>query len=155
MKYSLILNLANMPTIKERISAFTIPKFKFAGTSGIATIVDYLIFISLFNLIGLSDDLSQAIAVASGMITNFILQKKYVFRSKRRIWSIFLLSVAFSFLGYFLNLWLFSNIQKAVALLAEHKIFAKLCVTAIMFLYNFYTKRFSFEKSFPGASQKS
>lgn len=144
-----------MPTIKERISAFVIPKIKFAGTSGIATAVDYLVFISLFNLIGLTDGISQAVAVACGMITNFILQKKFVFSSKRRIWSIFLLSVGFSVLGYFLNLWLFASIQKVVVLFSEHKILAKLCVTGIMFIYNFYTKRFSFEKSFPGASQKS
>jgi len=151
-------------TIKERIIAFVLPKLKFAGTSGIATIIDYGLTFLLLNILGLQQTfswngidfkLANSIGVAAGMLSNFILQKRFVFKTQRNIYLIFILTIAFSFLGFLLNQWLFSFLRQQISFLSQHTFITKVIVTGIMFLFNFYTKRFSFEKSLPGASQKN
>ena len=153
-----------MPTLKERISAFLIPKIKFAGTSGIATAIDYGLTFVLLNLFGLQGTfrwagitfkIANSIGVAAGMLSNFLLQKRFVFATNRNIYLVFFLTIAFSVLGFFVNQWLFSILREKVHYLSQHTFITKVIVTGIMFLFNFYTKRFSFEKSLPGASQKS
>lgn len=151
-------------TLKERLLAFLIPKLKFAGTSGIATAVDYALVFLLLNIIGLQENvefiginfkLANTIGVAIGMITNFVLQKKYVFDTNRNVYFVFFLTVSFSVAGFLLNQWLFDFLRKTIEFLSVHTFITKAFVTGFMFLFNFYTKRFSFEKSLPGASQKS
>ncbi|NND76833.1 MAG: GtrA family protein [Flavobacteriales bacterium] len=151
-------------TLQERIKAFLIPKIKFAGTSGIATAVDYaLVFILLnimnitsnFEFIGIDFKLANAIGVSVGMITNFILQKKFVFDTNRNVFLVFFMTIGFSVAGFLLNQWLFDFLRDTIIFLSKHTFITKAFVTGFMFLFNFYTKRFSFEKSLPGASQKS
>lgn len=153
-----------MPNIRERITAFLIPKIKFAGTSGIATIIDYGLTFILLNLFGLQGTitwagitfkLANSFGVAAGMISNFLLQKRFVFATNRNIYLVFFMTLSFSILGFFVNQWLFSILRDKVEYLSQHTFITKVIVTVMMFLFNFYTKRFSFEKSLPGASQKS
>jgi len=150
-------------TFQERIKAFIIPKIKFAGTSGIATLIDYGITFLLLNVFniqasvkwsGINFKLANTIGVAVGMLSNFILQKKFVFSTNRNVFIVFAMTIGFSLLSFLLNQWLFSFLRETVEYLSKHTFITKAIVTGTMFLFNFYTKRFSFEKSLPGASQK-
>ncbi|MEM7161104.1 MAG: GtrA family protein [Bacteroidota bacterium] len=150
--------------LQERIKAFLIPKLKFAGTSGIATGIDYGLTFILLNVCGIqithawggiNFKLANSIGVAAGMLSNFVLQKRFVFSTNRNIYLVFLMTLAFSLIGFLLNQWLFSALREYIEFLSNHTFITKVLVTGIMFLFNFYTKRFSFEKSLPGASQKN
>ena len=150
-------------TVQDRIKAFLIPKLKFAGTSSIATAIDYGLTFLLMNVFGLqitqtwggiNFKLANTFGVAAGMLSNFVLQKRFVFSTERNIYLIFLMTVLFSLFGFLLNQWLFSFLRETIEILASHTFVTKVIVTGLMFLFNFYTKRFSFEKSLPGASQK-
>jgi putative flippase GtrA len=143
---------------------FFIPKLKFAATSAIATSIDYLIYLLLNRLFELSETESHAISYACGMFTNFILQMKFVFDLKRKLNHAFILSVIFSLVGYGLSNLIFNAllgksisvfrlivldfniIPRIHAFFSHNDIIAKIIVTGIIFFYNFYTKRFSFEK---------
>ena len=149
-------------TLKERILAFVVPKLKFAGTSGIATAIDYGITFFILDILGIklsfsylniNFQLANMIGVGTGMISNFLLQKKFVFSTKRNIYLIFFMTIGFSVASFLLNQWLFSWLRNNFEFLSQHTYISKVIVTGIMFIFNFYTKRFSFERSLPGASQ--
>ncbi len=121
-------------------------KAKFASSSLIATITDYGLYLTLVNNV-FNPVISNLISAGTGMIVNFALQKTFVFQLNRKLSHAFLLSVGVSvggillgtFLIYLFNLNSFFN---------EHQYITKLLVTGFIFFYNFYLKRFSFEKRF-------
>jgi putative flippase GtrA len=121
-------------------------KVKFASSSVIATAVDYFLYLFLVGKF-FSPVLSNIISASTGMLINFFLQKKYIFKLNRKLGHAFMLSVAVSMGGillgtlfiYVLNKWLF---------FADHQYITKLLVTGTIFFYNFYLKRYSFEKKF-------
>ena len=121
-------------------------KMKFALSSSVATGVDYVLYLSLVHNI-FSPVPSNIISASCGMIVNFILQKKFVFDLKRSVRSAFLLSVLVSVGGITLGttiVYLLSNIP----FFNLHQYITKICATGIVFFYNFYLKRFVFEKQF-------
>ncbi|MGD1839901.1 MAG: GtrA family protein [Thermonemataceae bacterium] len=128
----------------KKLRDFLLPKLKFATTSSVATAVDYVLYLVLVTS-GLRPVVSNLISGFCGMVLNFILQKRFVFLLKRDVKTAFVLSICFSLLGiligtsliYLLNKWIFFQ---------EHQYITKLIVTGIVFFYNFYTKRFAFEK---------
>lgn len=130
----------------SRIIRFIYPKIKFAATSAVATSVDYLLF---FLIIYAATQryiiLAQIVAYSAGLITNFLLQKKFIFELRRTTFSTFQLSVSFSLVGLGLST-LFLYLLTQMAFFREHLILAKILITAVIFFYNFYTKRFAFEK---------
>jgi len=132
--------------IKAFIKNFFIPKLKFAITSSIATAVDYGIYISLTTLLMTSESTSHAISYTIGMIINFFLQKRFIFYLNRKLYQAFFLSVAFSLIGWIISQGLFNLFISYTDFFSNHDIIAKIIVTFVIFFYNFYTKRFSFEK---------
>jgi putative flippase GtrA len=131
-----------LPFIKN----FVIPKVKFAVTSSIATAVDYGIYILLTSLFLTSESISHAISYTVGMIINFFLQKRFIFLLKRKLYHAFGLSVIFSLLGWLISQGLFNLMVLYTGFFQQNDILAKIIVTFVIFFYNFYTKRFSFEK---------
>lgn len=121
-------------------------KVKFASSSVVATIADYGLYLTLVNNV-FSPVISNIISAGTGMIINFALQKKFIFKLNRKVSHAFLLSMAVSLGGillgtlfiYLLNLYPFFN---------DNQYITKLLVTGSIFFYNFYLKRFSFEKKF-------
>lgn len=121
-------------------------KVKFASSSVVATVVDYFLYLLLVSRF-FSPVVSNIISASTGMLINFYLQKKYIFELKRKVGHAFVMSVAVSLGGiilgssfiYILNKWTF---------FADHQYITKLLVTGTIFFYNFYLKRFSFEKKF-------
>jgi putative flippase GtrA len=118
-------------------------KFKFGLFSGIATLIDYLVYLSLVYF-GLQIVTSHIISYSCGAVVNFIFQKKYIFSVKKRVHIAFVISISFSLLGLALSSVLIAYL-KDVEILNTHPILPKIIVTAVIFFYNFYTKRFAFE----------
>ena len=126
-------------------------KFKFALTSSVATLVDYglfnifsyLVFSHLDNRATISHILSFSIAV----IVNFYLQRKFIFEMKRTLNKTFLLALLVSFVGLILSTILIKYLD-GFPFFHQYQFITKLVVTGVFFFYNFYFKRFVFEKKF-------
>ena len=135
--------------LRKFLKEFFIPKFKFAITSSVATAVDYGIYLSLTLAAHLSETTSHAISYTIGMVINFLLQKWFIFENTRKTGHAFALSVFFSLIGWMLSQALFNFLIFTFDFFRSYDLLAKVLVTACIFLYNFYTKRFSFEKKAP------
>ena len=135
--------------LKDSLKAFFVPKFKFALTSSVATLVDYGIYLSLTMLFMVNESVSHAISYSVAMVMNFMLQRRYIFESKRRTSTIFAMSVMFSLIGWLLSQGIFNLLIYTVPFFGKYDILAKIATTGSIFLYNFYTKRFSFERKIP------
>ncbi|MBN2175058.1 MAG: GtrA family protein [Bacteroidales bacterium] len=133
----------------EVFKSFIIPKAKFATTSAIATALDYGIYILLTTVFLTSETTSHAVSYTCGMILNFILQRRFIFLLKRKLYHAFLLSVGFSLIGWLLSQGIFNGLIFSFAFFKQHDILAKVIVTLTVFFYNFYTKRFAFERKYP------
>lgn len=134
---------------KETIREFTLPKLKFAVTSAVATAVDYGIYLTLTLAVMTSETVAHAISYSIGMVVNFLLQRRFIFESKRKTSAIFAMSVMFSLIGWLLSQGIFNTLIFSFAFFKKWDILAKIITTGVIFLYNFYTKRFSFERRYP------
>lgn len=113
-------------------------------SSAIATAIDILLFTLVFTQF-LPVLESELISGFIGMVINFILQKKYVFDLQRNQIVAFMLSIALSFLALFLG-GLLIDFLVGFELLAAYLIIPKLMVMAAKFFFNYFTKRWIFEK---------
>jgi len=138
-----------MKKYKSALKEFVFPKAKFALTSSVATTVDYAIYISLTMLLFVNESVSHAISYSVAMILNFILQKRFIFSAARKTSTIFIISAAFSLIGWLLSQGIFNLLIYSTEFLKHYDLLAKVITTAIIFLYNFYTKRYAFEKKYP------
>jgi putative flippase GtrA len=136
----------------EILKRFTIPKIKFAATSSVATALDYGIYILLTAVFLSSETTAHAISYTIGMITNFLLQRRFIFLLERKLYQAFILSVVFSLIGWLLSQGIFNGLIYSFAFFKQQDILAKVIVTLTVFFYNFYTKRFAFEKKYPHAN---
>jgi putative flippase GtrA len=114
-------------------------------TSTIATAIDHIIYLILIRF--LVESKAHFISYAIGIVTNFLLQKRFVFMLKRKVYAAFFLSVSFSIIGLIVGTLLIHTFAK-IEFFCNHKYYNKLLVTVIIFVYNFYTKRFAFEKEY-------
>ncbi|NJO02494.1 MAG: GtrA family protein [Bacteroidia bacterium] len=128
----------------QHLLNFTLPKLKFATTSSLATLVDYCLYLLLVYLF-LPPVASNLISAFCGMVINFILQRRYVFILQRNVRVAFVLSIAFSLLGIALGTGLIYLLNH-LPFFATYQFITKLLVTGLIFFYNFYTKRFAFER---------
>jgi putative flippase GtrA len=119
---------------------------KFASSSLLATIADYGLYLTLVNNF-FSPVVSNIISAGTGMIINFALQKKYIFQLNRKLSHAFIMSVGVSIGGIIIGT-LFIYLLNKNTFFNEHQYVTKLIVTGLVFFYNFYLKRFSFEKKF-------
>lgn len=118
---------------------------KFASTSAIATLVDYILYLVLVEYF-FSPVYSHIISAGCGMIINFFLQKRFVFVLRRKIQWAFIGSVLASLIGIALGSVLIHYLN-FIDFFKEYQFITKLVVTGTIFFYNFFTKRFIFEAS--------
>lgn len=121
-------------------------KAKFATTSLVATATEYLAY-ALFIYLGVALKPAQLVSYGFAMILNFFLQKQFVFELNRSTKQAFFLAILVSFGGMGLNFLIYSNLIKVEWLELNHYI-PKLIATGIVFFYNFYLKRYVFERKF-------
>lgn len=134
----------NITEIKAFFQKSVLPKLKFASTSLIATVIDYSMYLFLVSFY-FNDVISNIIAYSCGMITNFILQKRFIFSLNRKIETAFLLSLGFSLFGMVLETSIIRGLN-GFDFFAKRQYITKLFSKGLVFFYNFYTKRFAFEK---------
>jgi putative flippase GtrA len=123
-------------------------KLKYAASAGIATAVDYGIFFGLKNGFLFSATLAQPFAYATGVLVNFMLQKRFVFALNRSVWSAFGLALLVSLGGLLLSTGIIYLLDNHLPFFRQHSLLAKLLTSGIVFFYNFYLKRLVFEGKF-------
>jgi len=119
-------------------------KIKFAGSSTIATIVDYCLYQVLIYY-SFMPAKANLISAGTGLIINFILQKKYIFDLNRKLSTAFVISLISSLIGLAISTLFIHNLSK-IDFFDKYQIITKALATGLIFFYNFYTKRFAFEK---------
>ena len=117
---------------------------KFGASSVVATGADILLFTFVFSQF-LPVFESEILSGFIGMLINFVLQKRFVFHLQRNQYLAFFMSVGFSLFGLFLGGFLIQSLVK-IELLATYLILPKLIVTGFKFFFNYFTKRWVFEK---------
>jgi len=132
---------------KEFIKKLLVLKTKFAASSGVATIVDVGLFTTLSRYTTLSEPIINVISSLVGMVINFVLQKKFIFELNRKASTVFLLSLAVSLVGIGISTTII-HFMMSVPIVTDFPVIAKLVATGVVFFYNFYMKRFAFEKKF-------
>ncbi|MEQ9089959.1 MAG: GtrA family protein [Balneola sp.] len=133
------------PKFKHALTKYVYPKLKFGIGSAISTTLDYGVFFILLQFTNLPVALVQGVAQSCGMITNFLIQRNFIFSKERTITSSIIWSISFSLLSIVLAS-LMVHYLYMVPFFLEHPIFMKIGVSALFFFFNFYTKQFAFEK---------
>jgi putative flippase GtrA len=121
-------------------------KLRYMSASLVATAVDYIIY-GILSWQGLSPVAAHIPSFTAGMVTNFLLQKRYVFVLQRKVSTAFLLAVAVSIGGLFLSTLLIGLLVR-LEFFHEYHFLAKVIASGLVFFYNFYLKRYVFEKRF-------
>lgn len=129
--------------MRSRIKNFFWRKFKFALSSSVATATDYSLYMLLVSSI--NPVAANLISAGSGMVINFLLQKRFIFKLDRKVRDAFAISLFASLIGigistlviYYLNQYPF---------FIEHQYITKALAIGIVFFYNFYSKRYAFER---------
>ena len=133
-----------MPSIKDNIVSLFMMKVKFAMSSSVATLVDYVLYQVLVRYL-FSPVVSNLISATVGMVINFFLQKKYIFELKRSVNIAFIISLFVSVGGIGISTIIIHFLNKS-EMLAGNQYIIKAIATGTVFFYNFYMKRFAFEK---------
>jgi len=121
-------------------------KVKFAMSSSVATLVDYVLYQVLVRYL-FSPVVSNLVSATVGMVINFFLQKKYIFELKRSVNITFIISLLVSVGGIGISTIIIHFLNKS-EMLAGNQYIIKAIATGTVFFYNFYMKRFAFEKRF-------
>lgn len=121
---------------------------RFFTTSVIATGIDFLLYIVLIQL--LTPAVSNLISASAGLVTNFVLQRNYVFNPSNSLYKSFVLSVFFSLCGLALGTGLI-YLMTTYTPLSALPVIAKIITTAIIFFFNYFTKKIAFGHKDPGA----
>ncbi len=129
-----------------KLKRLVVLKLKFAATSSVATLVDYVLYLVLVNTI-FSPVISNVVSYSCAMVINFIMQKRFIFSLQRTVSTAFVLSALVSLGGLAFSTLIIFLLNK-VAFFQEYQFITKLCATGVVFFYNFYMKRYVFEKRF-------
>ena len=135
-----------MPSIGNRVRDLFLLKAKFAASGLMATAVDYGLYLLLvdrvFGPVG-----ANVCAYTTAVGINFLLQKRFVFALKGSASRVFAWAMVVSLVGLVLNtavVWSLSQVPWFDA----RQYITKAIATALIFFYNFYFKRFAFERRF-------
>ncbi len=144
----------------ERIKKTTTLFAKFAAAGAMASVVNFIVFNVLIYLVFSLDRtdmsaveskwktvFSDMAAYASGVLFNYVLHKRYIFEQKRSPSATFALYLLVSVIGMALSAgltWLFVKIP----FFAKYPYLMKIMTMGLVFIYNFFSKRFAFEKRF-------
>ncbi|MEL6656445.1 MAG: GtrA family protein [Bacteroidota bacterium] len=133
-------------TNKDRLIELLSKKARFAVGGGLATGIDYLIYFTLFAR-DVAPAWAQVAAYSVGTIFNFLFQKFFVFEQKGSTQATFLLSMLVSVGGLGISTALIYGLNQ-VPFFHQYQLLTKLITTGIVFFYNFYCKRYVFERRF-------
>ena len=126
------------------LSTYIYPKLKFGVSSVISTSVDYIVFFVLLSS-PLAVAVNQIIAQSCGMLTNFFLQRFFIFEQNRTFALSFVWSISFSLIAILLAS-TSVHFLYMIPFFQEYPLVMKAGVTIVFFFFNFYTKQYAFEK---------
>lgn len=132
---------------KEKIGRLLLLKARYAVASAIATAFEYGVYALFIYLIQLKPTVAHILSYTASMLGNFLMQRYFVFDVKRSVKTVFFLAVMVSLGAITLSSFLFIGLT-SLAFFAKNHFLAKAIATGIVFFYNFYMKRFAFEKRF-------
>lgn len=121
-------------------------KARFAMAGAAATTVDYVLYLVLVHYF-FSPVVSNIISYSCAMVINFLLQKRFVFALQGSASRAFLLSLMVSLGGMALSTGIIYGLTQ-MEFFSRYQPITKLCATGIVFFYNFYLKRYVFERRF-------
>jgi len=121
-------------------------KARFALSSSLATIIDYVLYQILVKHL-FSPVVSNLISASVGMVVNFFIQKKYIFQLNRSAKVAFLISLLVSLGGISIGTTIVKTLNEN-EYFDNNQYIIKAIATGVVFFYNFYMKRFAFEKKF-------
>ncbi len=130
----------------EKLRELVRLKLRFAMTGLAATAVDYVLYLVLVERF-LSPEWSNVVSYSCGMVINFLLQKRFVFNLKGSVSRAFILSMFVSLGGLALSTGIIYLLTKWPFFMT-YQFITKLIATGVVFFYNFYCKRYVFERRF-------
>ncbi|HMQ89054.1 MAG: GtrA family protein [Lewinellaceae bacterium] len=122
-------------------------KARYATTSAMATAAEYGIYAALIYWLLLQPTAAHVISYTCSMLINFVLQRFFVFDVRRKVRTVFLIAALVSLGAITLSSVLFIGLT-SLPFFAKNHFLAKGIATGIVFFYNFYLKRYAFEKRF-------
>ncbi|MBK8706010.1 MAG: GtrA family protein [Saprospiraceae bacterium] len=129
----------------EKARQLVMMKAKYATASAIATAVDYTLYLMLVDRV-FSPAPSNVISYTCGVLVNFVLQRFFVFELQRRASHAFLLAMLVSLGGMAISTGIVAGLSM-LAFLHSTSLLQTLRHRHCIF-YNFYFKRYVFEKAF-------
>lgn len=147
-----------MSSYRDRYQKLMTLFIKFAVAGAMASVVNFAVFNALFYW-GFSLDevnpalpefksksvISDMVAYASGITFNFMLHKRFIFKMERSAMTTMVLYILVSLggmgLSALLTYWFIQMI-----FFATHPEVMKILTMGLVFIYNFFSKRFAFEK---------
>ena len=121
-------------------------KSRFLMTSGFVTALDYVCYLLLVAYV-FSPVIANIVSYTVIMILNFMLQRYFVFELERPIKRTFALAMLISTGGLVISTVMIYALDQ-YEYLSDRQFVLKAIVTATLFFYNFYLKRFAFERKF-------
>ena len=137
-----------MSELVQKLKKLFFIQLRFALTSSMATLVDLGLWTLLTYLELLAPEPANIVSGFCGMVVNFFLQKRYVFDLQRKVSTAFVMALVVSLGGIALGTFIISLLVQIPFFTGDFQILAKLCATGIVFFYNFFLKRYVFEKRF-------
>lgn len=142
--FAAVMETGGIRALLHRQFKLLVSMLRFALGSTAGTLMDFLLF--RFVLVQFVPVFYAELGAAfSGMVVNFYMHKRFVFQMNRKVSSAFLLSVAFSFVAMFIGAWSLSELAQ-FSFWAQHLTLAKLMVMGCKFGFNYFTKRWVFER---------
>ncbi len=130
----------------HRLVALLHLKLRFALTSALATAIDYGLYVCLVYTL-FSPVVSHVLSYSIAVGVNFVLQRRFIFSLQRKLSHAFVLAMGVSLGGLALGTALIWALTQHL-FFNQYQYLTKLLVTTILFFYNFYMKRYAFEKRF-------
>ncbi|HKK76433.1 MAG TPA: GtrA family protein [Saprospiraceae bacterium] len=131
---------------REKLRELLLLKFKFGLSGLVATAINYGLYLLLVNRF-FSPVPANIIAYSTAVIVNFVLQKRFVFSAKGKGSVLFFRAMLVSVVGLGIDTGIIYGLNQ-MPFFAEHQAITKLISTGIVFFYNFYFKRYAFERKF-------
>jgi putative flippase GtrA len=132
--------------MREKLWKLFLLKAKFAASGAVATSVDYFLYLFLVGR-DMAPVTANLISYSCAVVLNFIMQKRFVFKLQGSSKRAFLLSVLVSIGGLGLSTAIIYGLTQ-FAFFNEQQYVTKLIATGLVFFYNFYLKRYVFERKF-------
>jgi putative flippase GtrA len=125
---------------------FIVKVFKFVLSGAFATAIDYFLYLLLvhFQWSPLSANITSYTA---SVVVNFAMQKRFVFDLQRSVSKAFALAMLVSLVGMGISTFIVVSLS-TWTVFNDRQYIIKLIATGIVFIYNFYFKRYVFEKKF-------